>query len=136
MYDVSIPAIEGAIDTVRKTLGDALLSVDVWDQTMGMPIASHNSNPVAAALFNEMTKDVNSVLSDSEMPRLGNQYTMNLGDDRIAVVLLFSERLAGAMLLQRSKCNIGVVSAIAVPRLLADIRAAEHGASQNTTENR
>lgn len=129
MYDVNMPQIEEAIAELRSTLGDALLSLDIWEQSMGLPIASHNSNPVAAALFNQMGQDIVEVLENSGLMEFDSHFIMELEDYRIGVATRFSDRLAGALLIDGRQANMGLLAGIAMPRLLEQVRSAESNQS-------
>ena len=125
MYTADIAALEQAVSTLQQILREGLLSADVWDRTTGLPLASHNSNPVAVALFNDIAGNIVSALGDSGFPPMKHAVMVDLEDDRMAVVLTFSDRLAGGVLLDKTTTNLGVVSAMAVPRLVEQVRAAE-----------
>ena len=125
MYDVDIQKIEGAVAEAVRTLGASLLSLDVWDRSMGLPIASHNSDPVATALFNQLGASIYETLAGSGMLAFDSYFIMELEDSRTAVALKFSDRLAGAMLLDDSTTNLGILMALVIPRLLEQVREAE-----------
>lgn len=66
MTDINIPALEDSMNGLRGILKDALVSADVWQRGTGLSLVSHNSNPVAVALFNEVTRTLLEI--DSRFP--------------------------------------------------------------------
>ena len=138
MYQADIAKLEEAVTSLQTTLRNGLLAVDIWDRTMGLSLASYNSIPVAVALFNDITTEINGFMTrpggklaaliasrHGESAAATHTMIVDLTDDRMLVIVTFGERLACGALLDKKSVNLGVVTAMALPRLIQQVQDAE-----------
>lgn len=116
--NVDIAKLEFAIEELRGVLKDGLMAVDIWDRQNGLSLASFNAQPAAVALFTQVTNDLASALSTAGFPGLNRYYLLDLdGDSSVLIVRHGTDLLAG-LLLNNKKANLGLLVAVALPRLL------------------
>lgn len=121
MISIDVSVLDAAVDRLAATLKDSLLACDIWDVDTGLSLAGHNQQPTAVALFNEMTKRMNSTLEQSGWPNVDSSFLLELEGGRIVQVLLFGGGIMGGMLVDAAKVNLGILVNVAVPRMFQDI---------------
>jgi len=67
---LDIQKMNAVIGNVERELGNSLISTDVWKITDGESIAGYNSQPMACALFNQITDYVNEALEEGQYSKL------------------------------------------------------------------
>ncbi len=87
MLNVDIAKLEQAVNDLRGLLRDGLLSTDIWDRSTGLSLAAVNPQPAASALFNMLTNDISSTLSNSGFPALNRYYLLDLANSNSVVII-------------------------------------------------
>lgn len=119
--DINIDKLETAIQDLKGTLKDGLLSTDIWDRSTGLSLAGHNTQPAAVALFTELTSTLVSALSDSGFPGLKRYYFLEMEGDHIVMIIRHGEDLLQGILMNSQKVNIGLLLAVALPKMLTSV---------------
>lgn len=114
---MELKTIHKAIDNVVRELGNALISTDVWNINEGESIAGYNSQPLACALFNQITGYVNEALEQAEFPKLEKYYILSLKDGKMVLVIPFGEFL-WEMLIDTKKARLGVLLNSTIPGII------------------
>lgn len=114
---MDIQAMNRAIHNVERELGNALLSTDVWTVADGESIAGYNSQPVACALFNQITAYVNEALEQSEYPQLDKYYILDLQDGKMVIVIPLGDYV-WEMLIDTQKARLGLLLNITIPQMI------------------
>ena len=120
MIDVDIAKLNSAIETLRGLLKEGRNGADIWDPDTGLVLAGYNSQPEASALFNQMTTEINDVLSGASFPELNRYYLLDLKANNLAVIQVHDGMMSG-MLLDSTKVNLGVLISVAIPKYAAAI---------------
>jgi hypothetical protein len=116
-----IHALKQLIAVIRGMLGEALLQTDVFLSADGHSLAGWNSHPAACSAFAAITRSLIDSLATSRFPSLGNNYLLDLEEDRQALVVVCGELQLG-MLLVRSRIPQGLLTHAVIPRALLALR--------------
>jgi hypothetical protein len=116
--------LEAAVQDLRNLLRDGLVATDIWDRSTGLSLAGYNHQPVAVALFTRVTTEIEGSLADSNFPPLGRYYTMDMENNHTAVVVNHGPLLQG-MLVDNKRANLGILIAVAIPRMLEAVSRAK-----------
>lgn len=119
--DINIDKLETAIQDLKGTLKDGLLSTDIWDRSTGLALAGFNSQPAAVALFTELTSTLVSALSDSGFPGLKRYYFLDMEGDHIVMIIRHGNDLLQGILMNSQKVNIGLLLSVALPKMLTSV---------------
>lgn len=114
---MDINEMNRAINRVERELGNALLSTDVWNISDGESIAGYNSQPVACALFNQITSYVNEALEQGQFPTLDKYYILELKDGQMVVIVPFRDFI-WEMLIDTAKVRLGLLLNSTVPSMI------------------
>jgi len=106
-----------AINNVERELGNALISTDVWKIEDGESIAGYNSQPVACALFNQITSYINEALEQGNYPKLDKYYILELQDGKMVLIVPLKEFI-WEMLIDTKKARLGLLLNTTVPRMI------------------
>ncbi len=106
--------LKDAVEVLKSDLGPALISCDIYPTGVGTPLVGFNSNPQAAALFDQVTGYIVKALEGSGFPVLNDYYLMELKDNNLVVVLLVDD-YQWNMLIDEDKVNLGLLLSIALP---------------------
>jgi hypothetical protein len=106
--------LNDAIEVLKTDLGPALISCDIYPTGVGTPLVGYNSNPKAAALFDQVTSYIVKALDGSGFPVLNDYYLLELKNDNLVVVLLVGD-YQWDMLIDEKKVNLGLLLNIALP---------------------
>lgn len=111
--------LQGAIDNLKKTMGDALIASDVWVVEDGFPIAGYNSLPKAAALFNQLGDHLVSSLeaSEAQLPPIGEYFYVRLVENKGAL-LIFLDKYRVGVLFDHAKIQLGFIFNILLPQFM------------------
>lgn len=109
--------MNAALGNVEMELGNALLSTDVWKITDGEPIAGYNSQPMACALFNQITDYVNEALEQGQHPKLEKYYILSLEGDKMVLIMPLGEYI-WEMFIDTKKTRLGVLLNVTIPQML------------------
>lgn len=122
MLDLDIDQLDDAVKTLSKTLKDGLLATDIWDHSTGLSLAGLNSQAEATALFNLLTDEIAATLDSSGYSELGDYYILDLDANHMVVIVLYGEGLMQGILMASDKVNLGVLFAVALPKLMRSVR--------------
>jgi hypothetical protein len=111
-----------ALDKLKESSNNGALSCDIYATQDGQSIAGFNSNPVASAMFNNVTKDLLSSLQEGGMPSLGKFYIIELEGGKAFVVLNMG-KYQWSVLLDTHLCSLGLLINIVVPKVTETFHA-------------
>lgn len=121
---INIEKLEAALQELKNTLKEGLMSSDIWDRASGLSLAGIESQPAAVALFTEVTNNLASTLADSGFPGLSRYYFLELEGDHIVMVLRHRDDLLQGILMNSKKVNLGILLSVAAPKALASVEKA------------
>lgn len=121
---MSPTSLQDTIESLKKSLGEALISVDIWTAEDGFSIAGHNSMPKAVAFFNQVSDHLIASLEASEdfMPSIGEYFYLKLADAKGMLVVLFDVYRIG-ILFDQSKVQLGFIFNILLPQFLEKLES-------------
>lgn len=122
--NIDIEKLNVAMEEVKSTLKDGLLSAEIWDREAGLSFVSYNPQPIAVALFTEVTKILKSTLADSGFPGLKRYYLLDMENDHMAMVILHGNDILQGLLMNSKKINLGILMAVLLPKTLESIEKA------------
>lgn len=115
--DMNIPKLNKAIDSLRESLGMALISTDIFGAEDGQSVAAFNSQPAASAVFAQMTNQMNSALKDAKFPEIGRYYVIDLVDRKLVVIIPMGDFIWG-ILIDGTKAQLGLLLNLAIPKAI------------------
>jgi hypothetical protein len=115
--------LDNAVTELRNTLRDGLLATDIFDRDSGLSLAGFNQQPVAVALFTRITSELEGALRDSQFPPLARYYMMDMEGNHTVVVINHGQLLQG-ILVDNKRANLGIVIAVAIPKMLDLVKKA------------
>jgi hypothetical protein len=122
--NINIEKLNVAMDELKATLKDGLIASEIWDREAGLSFVSYNPQPVAVALFTEVTKMLKRTLADSGFPGLRRYYLLDLENDHIAMLILHGNDILQGLLMDSKKVNLGILLAVALPKALENVEKA------------
>ena len=114
---MNIQKLNKAIESLKESLGSALLSTDIFSTDDAQTIAGMNSNPMACAVFSQFTAMLNRSLSDSKFPEIGRYYLLDLVDRKMLVVIPMGD-FQWSMLIDGTKAQLGLLLNLAIPKAI------------------
>lgn len=111
---MDIVKVKQGIEHLKGQLGSALVATDIITVADGQSIAGHNSQPRAAALFNQLTQYLQRALAGSGFPALGRYFLIDLEDDKLVVILPLGDYLWG-ILTDSSEVQLGLLLNVVIP---------------------
>lgn len=124
MLNLETTVLDNGWDEKIKFLKTGLLAGDIWDRNTGLSLSGRNANAAASALFNELTSNLDSTLSDSGFPELNQFYLLNLDDNKMAVVIRHDDDILEGWFLDPSKLNMGILFSVAIPKAITTVQSA------------
>jgi hypothetical protein len=124
--NLNIQQLETAVDDLKTLLKDGLLATDIWDRATGLSLAGYNAQPAAVALFTQVTSELGSALSNSGFPALSRYYLLDLDGSATVMVIRHGDDLLQGMLLNNKRANLGLLIAVALPRMLEAVAKARY----------
>lgn len=115
--DMNIPKLNKAIDSLRESLGTALISTDIFGAEDGQSVASFNTQPTASAVFAQMTNQMNAALKDAKFPEIGRYYIIDLVDKKLVVIIPMGDFIWG-ILIDGTKAQLGLLLNLAIPKAI------------------
>jgi len=109
-------AAQTLVDTLKETLGKAVVATDVWEKGSRRSLAGHNPQETATKMFDDLFNYMEKSLHESQFPSLNRYFLIELEKDNAVIVVNFGTIIQGA-LINLSIANMGKVVSIAVPRL-------------------
>lgn len=122
--NIDVEKLNAAMEEVKATLKDGLLASEIWDREAGLSFVSYNPQPVAVALFTELTKMLKSTLADSGFPGLKRYYLLDMENDHIVMVILHGNDILQGLLMNSKKVNLGILLAVALPKAIEAVEKA------------
>ena len=122
--NLDIAQLDTAVNDLKGLLKDGLLATDIWDRETGLSLAGHNAQPAAVALFTQVTNDLVAVLSNAGFPSLRRYLLLDLDGNSTVMVIRHGEDLLQGMLLNNQRANLGLLIAVALPRMLESVAKA------------
>lgn len=122
--NLDIAQLDAAVNDLKGLLKDGLLATDIWDRETGLSLAGHNAQPAAVALFTQVTNDLVAVLSNAGFPSLRRYLLLDLDGNSTVMVIRHGEDLLQGMLLNNQRANLGLLIAVALPRMLESVAKA------------
>jgi hypothetical protein len=114
---MNVENLNKAIDTLKKDLGEGLVSADIWTAVDGQIIAGINPQPKAAALFNKLTMDMAKNLKTAGFPELGRYWLVDLVGGMIGIVIPLGDYEWG-MMLDSNKAPLGLLLNVVIPQAI------------------
>lgn len=121
----NIGKLNESIEFLKATFRDGLLSAAIWEVESGLALAGFNSSPAGVALSGGSYQMIRDALETANYPKIGRYYILELQGGLIALVVQHINGILQAAALNANKVNMGVVLGVAVPRMLADVAAAQ-----------
>ncbi|MEI6613281.1 MAG: response regulator [Chrysiogenales bacterium] len=115
---MNVSKLNKSIETLKDSLGGALLAVDIFGTADMQSVAGFNSNPAACALFGQIIVSTNRALKDSGFPILGKYCLFDLVDAKMVVLIPMGDFVWG-MLIDGKKAQLGLLLNIALPKAIA-----------------
>lgn len=123
---MDIKKLKALIKELQNDLGKALLSTDIWGVADGQSIAGYKSNPIAAALMNQVSQELNDSTKISEFPSVEKYFVLELKKDKMLLCLLFGNYQWG-MLLDTKQVQLGLLLNVVAPKCIEGFNAAVSG---------
>lgn len=83
-----------------------------------MSIAGINPQPIACALFNELTENMISALSDSGFPGLKDYYLLSMENKHLVLIIYLKDYQWG-ILADSSNVKLGLLLSVIMPKARA-----------------
>jgi hypothetical protein len=105
-----------AMDELKEISNGGAVACDIYTSRDGQSIGGYNSNPVASAMFNQITQHIVTTMKQSEMPTLGKYYIVELAENKAIVIIHMGDYQWG-MLLDTKLCSLGLMINIVIPQI-------------------
>jgi YesN/AraC family two-component response regulator len=115
---MNVSKLNKSIETLKESLGGALLATDIWGTSDMQSIAGWNSQPAATALFGQIINSTNQALQGSGFPGLGKYCIFDLVDGKLVVLIPMGD-YAWGMLVDGKKAQLGLLLNVALPKAIA-----------------
>lgn len=120
---LDIPKLHQAIDILKSSLNEALISTDIYSSEDSQSIVAWNSNPAACALFGQITAMLGKSLKELSYPSLGRYYLLYLEGKKVLLVIPLGD-YQWIMLIDSSKIQLGMLLNIAIPKAIGILEEA------------
>jgi hypothetical protein len=97
-----------------------IIATDIWDVATGLSLAGYNEQPIAVALFNDLTSTLERVLAQSGFPRLKRYYVLDL-EGATGVVIMHGSDIRQGILFDAEQTTIGQVLTFGLKMSLAGV---------------
>ena len=115
---MNVSKLNKSIETLKESLGSALMAADIFGTIDMQSVAGFNSNPAACALFGQIITSTNLALKESGFPVLGKFCLFDLVDAKMVVLIPMGDFIWG-MLIDSKKAQLGLLLNIALPKAIA-----------------
>jgi YesN/AraC family two-component response regulator len=115
---MNVSKLNKSVETLKESLGGALLATDIWGTADMQSIAGWNSQPAATALFGQIINSTNQALQGSGFPGLGKYCIFDLVDGKLVVLIPMGD-YAWGMLVDGKKAQLGLLLNVALPKAIA-----------------
>jgi YesN/AraC family two-component response regulator len=116
--NMNVSKLNRSIETLKESLGGALLASDIFGVIDMQSVTGYNSNPAACALFGQIITSTNRALNESGFPILGKYCLFDLVDAKMVVLIPMGDFIWG-MLIDSKKTQLGLLLNIALPKAIA-----------------
>lgn len=120
---MDISKLNRAMDELKEYSNGGALASDIFTTRDGQSIVGFNSNPVASAMFNQITQYIASTMKESDMPSLGKYYIIEL-EGKLAVVVINMGDYQWGMAVDTKICSLGLMINIVIPHITSLFKSA------------
>lgn len=121
---IDIEVLNKAVEELKAILKEGLIASDFWESSTALSLAGYNSQPAATAMFNQMTAAMTETLEMAGFPKLNRFYLLDMEGDQTVLVIRHPNDVLQGILINNKKANLGVVVAVALPKMLATVAKA------------
>lgn len=115
---MDVSKLNKAIETLKESMGGALMATDIWGSADMQSIAGFNSQPIATALFGQIINSTNVALKEAGFPILGKYCVFDLVDGKMVVLIPMGD-YAWGMLVDGKKAQLGLLLNVSLPKAIA-----------------
>lgn len=115
MLSIDTAKLDLCVETLRKEAGPMLIACDIWGKD-AMSLGGFNSQPVAVALFHEVTKYLLGALEQSKFPTLKDFYLLPIETGYVVVIHYKGYNWGMAL---TSEMSLGRLFSISLPKIIA-----------------
>lgn len=116
--------LNNAVETLKNDLGASLLATDIWVLGTGQSIAGHNSNPKAAALFDQIVANIQRALKVADYKKMTDYLFLSL-ENNINVIVILVEDKGWGMAVDGNQTPLGLLLNVALPNAIEAIKKKE-----------
>lgn len=116
--DMNVSKLNKSIETLKESMGGALMATDIWGTNDMQSIAGWNTQPAATALFGQIINSTNQALEGSGFPKLGKYCIFDLVDGKMVILIPMGD-FAWGMLVDGKKAQLGLLLNVALPKAIA-----------------
>ncbi len=103
------------IESLKRDLGSALLSADIWDKKSGLSMGSYNPNAKATAILDKIVNDFENSLQELGFPGLNKYIVADLDANTALVIINLSENFMVGNIIDKSQTTLGILFNVAIP---------------------
>ncbi|MCP5054448.1 MAG: response regulator [bacterium] len=115
--------LKQAMETLKSDMGDALLSSGIVSRADARLIVHYNAHPKISILYSQFTTYLKRILSDCDMPTIGNYYMINLEGNKSIIALPLRDYEWG-IVIDLSKFQLGLFLNVTLPKMLKAFKEA------------
>jgi hypothetical protein len=116
---MNLSELKQHISTLIEESDKGILATDIFDTNTGMPIAGHNSNPKASALFNRIFNQLIKTLEGSGFnAELSYYYLLMDNNQAVVVGKLKDGKYRFGMLVDLGKVQLGMLLSVLLPEYI------------------
>jgi hypothetical protein len=117
VFTMNVKKLSEAIDALKGSLGEGLITTDIWTAADGQSLAGFNPQPKASALFNQLTSTMDKALKGSGFPELGRYYILDLVGGQMTICMPLGDYQWG-MLIDSTKAPLGLLLNVVIPQAI------------------
>lgn len=115
---MDITKLNKAMEELKEVSNGGAVACDIYTARDGQSIGGYNSNPVASAMFNQITANISATMKQSGMPPLGKYYIVEL-EGNMAIVIINLGDYQWGMAVNTKLCSLGLMINIVIPHVTA-----------------
>jgi len=120
---MDISKLNKAMDELKEYSNGGAFTSDIYATRDGQSIVAFNSNPVASAMFNQITQYIATTMKESGLPALGKYYIIEL-QGNISVIVINLGDYQWGMAVDTKICSLGMMINIVIPHITTLFRSA------------
>jgi hypothetical protein len=120
---MNVQKLNLCVENLRRDLGEGLLATSIVSMKDGMAIADYNSSPKAAAIFSEITDNINKGLAKGPYPPIGKFYVLDLCDNKMLIFMPLGDYQWGVAI-DSSKIKLGLILNVMLAEMINNFEAA------------